>query len=373
MKLAGLRVVDLSRFLPGPYLTRLMADHGAEVIKVEPPGEGDPTRHIGAADGPSTVYFRGLNRGKKSVVLDLKQPRDRETLLALCDSADVFVESFRPGVAARLGFGYEGLAARNPGLVYCSISAFGQDGPYRDRPSHDLGVEAVAGVLSQSVGRDGQPAIPALPVADMTAALAGLAGVLMALLRRERTGRGDFLDISMLDTVVSAAQILMGPALAENRQPVPTEERTTGGAAFYQIYDTADGRHIALAGQEMKFVRNLLCALGRPELASLCEKGPGPHQQPVVAFLRETFRTKTRAEWIEFLSRLDVCFGELNTLPEALADPHLLARGMVLADALGRRHLNTPLRFANEPAAPELSEPALDEHGAELRAAFGRG
>jgi crotonobetainyl-CoA:carnitine CoA-transferase CaiB-like acyl-CoA transferase len=369
VKLAGLRVVDLSLFLPGPYLTRLMADHGAEVIKVEPPGEGDPTRHIGVRDGPSTVYFRGFNRGKKSVVLNLKEPRDRQALLALCDAADVFVESFRPGVAARLGFGYEALAARNPGLVYCSISAFGQDGPYRDRPSHDLGVEAVAGVLSQSLGRDGQPAIPAIPVADITAALAALAGVLMALWRREKTGRGDCLDVSMHDAVVSAAQIVMGPALAENRQPAARHERTTGGAAFYQIYDTADGRHIALAGQEMKFVRNLLGALGRPELAALCERGPGPHQQPVEAFLRETFRTKTRAEWIETLSQLDVCFGEMNTLPEALADPHLLARGMVIADSRGRRHLNTPLRFANEPAAPDLSEPALDEHGARLRAA----
>lgn len=371
MKLAGLRVVDLSLFLPGPYLTRLMADHGAEVIKVEPPGEGDPTRRIGIADGPSTVYFRGLNRGKKSVVLDLKEPRDREALLALCDTADVFVESFRPGVAARLGFGYEALAARNPGIVYCSISAFGQDGPYRDRPSHDLGVEAIAGVLSQSVGRDGQPAIPAIPVADMCAALAALAGVLMALLRREKTGTGDYLDLSMHDAVVSAAQIIMGPALAENRQPVARHERTTGGAAFYQIYDTADGRHIALAGQEMKFVRNLLGALGRPDLVALCEKGPGPHQEPVEAFLRATFRTKTRAEWIAILSQLDVCFGELNTLPEALADPHLVARGMVLGDRLGRRHLNTPLRFLNEPAAPELGEPALDEHGAQLRAAPG--
>jgi crotonobetainyl-CoA:carnitine CoA-transferase CaiB-like acyl-CoA transferase len=362
VKLEGLRVVDLSLFLPGPYLTRLLADHGAEVIKVEPPGEGDPTRHIGVADGPSTVYFRNFNRGKKSVVLDLKEPRDREALAALCDGADVFVESFRPGVAARLGVGYEALAARNPRLVYCSISAFGQEGPYRDRPSHDLGVEAVAGVLSLSLGRDGHPAMPAIPAADMVAALAGLAGVLMALLRRERTGRGDYLDVSMHDAMVSAATVIMGPALGEDRQPVARHERTTGGAAFYQIYDTADGRHVALAGQEMKFVRNLLGALGRPELAALCEKGPGPHQRPLEEFLRETFRQRTRAEWIAYLSGLDVCFGGLNTLPEALADPHLRARGMVVTDALGRRHLNTPIRFRAEPASPDLREPALGEH-----------
>ncbi len=366
MKLQGIRVVDLSLFLPGPYLTKALADHGAEVIKIEPPGEGDPVRHLGLSDGPSTVYFRNLNRGKKSAVLNLKDARDREALLSLCDGADVFVESFRPGVVKRLGFDYATLAARNPRLVYCSISAFGQDGPYRDRPSHDLGVEAVAGALSVSQCAEGHPAIPAVAAADMVAALQGLSGILMALLRRERTGQGDYLDISMLDCVFSATANLLGPPLAEDRQQAARHERTTGGAAFYQIYDTADGRHIALAGQEMKFVRSLLGALGRPELAALCEKGPGPHQLPVEQFLREQFRQRTQGEWVAFLSGLDVCFGELKTFPEALRDPQLLARGMVLTDGLGRRHLNSPLRFAREPANVDLHEPMLNEHGAKI-------
>jgi len=365
MKLKGIRVVDLSVFLPGPYLTKALADHGAEVIKVEAPREGDPVRHLGPSDGPSTVYFRNLNRGKKSVVLNLKDPVDKDALLRLCDGADVFVETFRPGVMDRLGIGYATVSARNPRIVYCSISAFGQDGPYRDRPSHDMGVEGVSGVLSVSQGRDGQPAIPAVPAADMVASLQGLAGILMALLRRQRTGQGDYLDISMHDCMVSASANLLGPALAEDRQQVPRHERTTGGAAFYQIYDTADGRHLALAGQEMKFVRNLLGALGRPELAPLCEK-PGPHQQPVEQFLRGEFRKKTLADWVAYLSTLDVCFGELKTFPEALRDPQLLARGMVLTDDLGRRHINTPLRFAREPAQPDLREPAMGEHGAAI-------
>src|SRR6185503_8205159 len=153
MKLEGIRVVDLSLFLPGPYLTLMLADHGAEVIKVEPPGEGDPTRHLGPRDGGETVYFRNLNRGKKSVVVDLKDPREREALLRICDSADVFVESFRPGVVERLGVGYDQLRARNPRLVYCSISAFGQGGPMRERPAHDLAVEALSGVLSIGLGQ----------------------------------------------------------------------------------------------------------------------------------------------------------------------------------------------------------------------------
>ncbi len=176
MKLAGIRVVDLSGFLPGPYLSMEMADHGAEVIKVEQPGEGDPGRHIGLSDGPHTVFFRNLNRGKKSIVLDLKSQQGRDELLSLVATADVFIESFRPGVAGRLGIDYETLDALNPRLVYCSISAFGQDGPYRDRPAHDLAVEALSGVLSLNVGRDSAPAIPGVPVADLLAGLQGLAG-----------------------------------------------------------------------------------------------------------------------------------------------------------------------------------------------------
>ena len=328
MKLEGLRVLDLTLFLPGPYLTLALADHGAEVIKVEPPGEGDPTRHLGPKDGDSTVYFRNLNRGKKSVVLDLKNPQDREALLRLCESADVFVESFRPGVVERLGVGYDAVRARNPRIVYCSISAFGQQGPYRDRPAHDLAVEA-------------------------------LSGVLMALIARERTGKGDYVDIAMHDSMLAGTANILGPTLAEGRQPVARHERSTGGSAFYRLYETSDGRHLALGGQEMKFVRALLGALGRPELAPLCER-PGPHQRPVMEFLEKKFREKNLEENLKFLAPLDVCYAPVNTLPEALA----AARDKLLQDELGRRHLASPIRFRDEPARPNLREPRLGEHDA---------
>jgi crotonobetainyl-CoA:carnitine CoA-transferase CaiB-like acyl-CoA transferase len=359
MKLEGIRVIDLSLFLPGPYLTLMLADHGAEVIKVEPPGEGDPTRHLGPRDGGETVYFRNLNRGKKSIVVDLKNSQDREALLELCDTADVFVESFRPGVVDRLGVGYEHLRARNPRIVYCSISAFGQQGPYRERPAHDLAVEALSGVLSITLGQDGRPAIPGLPLADLLASLHGLAGVLMALVRREKTGKGDFIDIAMHDSMLAGTPNVLGPTLAENRQPVPTHERSTGGSAFYRLYETADGRHLALGGQEPKFVRNLLGALGRPDLAPLCEK-PGPHQKPVMEFLEKTFRGRTLAENLAFLSTLDVCYAPVNTLPEAFE----AAADKLLKDELGRRHLAPPIRYRDEPARPSLREPRLGEHDA---------
>ncbi len=359
MKLEGLRVIDLSLFLPGPYLTLMLADHGAEVIKVEPPGEGDPTRHLGPRDGGETVYFRNLNRGKKSVVVDLKDPQDREALLKLCDTADVFVESFRPGVVERLGVSYEQVRARNPRIVYCSISAFGQQGPLRDRPAHDLAVESLSGVISLNLGMDGKPTIPALPVADLLCALQGLSGILMALLRRQQTGKGDYLDMAMHDATLAGTANILGPTLAENRQPVARHERTTGGSAFYRLYHSADGRYLALGGQEMKFVRNLLGALGRLDLAPLCEK-PGPHQQPVMELLEKTFGAKSLKENLDFLSRLDVCYAPVNTLPEALD----AAADKLLRDEHGRRHLAPPIRFRDEPARPSLREPKLGEHDA---------
>jgi len=361
MKLQGLRVVDLSSFLPGPYLTMTLADHGAEVIKIEPPGEGDPGRHIGSSDGPTTVFFRNFNRGKKSVVLDLKVPEQRERLLDLCDTADVFVETFRPGVADRLGLSYEALSVRNPRLVYCSISAFGQ-GPYRHRPAHDLALEAISGTLSMTLGNDDKPVIPAIPIADQLSALQGLSAVLMALLRRETTGRGDYIDIAMHDAMLAACANIVGPVMAEGRQPVAKHERSTGGAAFYQIYETRDARHIVLGGQEEKFVRNLLNALACPDLIPLCLRGPGPHQRPVIEFLKATFGGMSADEAVTFLSGFDVCFGPVNTLPEAFEDENAKARGMILRDEAGRRHIAPVIRFRDEPPAPSLDAPALGEN-----------
>jgi crotonobetainyl-CoA:carnitine CoA-transferase CaiB-like acyl-CoA transferase len=303
MKLEGLKVVDLSVFLPGPYLTMALADHGAEVIKVEPPGEGDPGRHIGLSDGPSTVFFRNVNRGKRSVVIDLKSAEGREALLKLCDSADVFVESYRPGVMKRLGVDYATVSLRNPRIVYCSISAFGQDGPYRDRPAHDLATMALSGALSITLGRDGAPAMPGVAVADIVSSLQALSGLLMALYRRERTGRGDYIDIAMHHAALAALPNVMGAAMSGQPQPNPKHERSTGGSAFYQIYETADGRHLVLGAQEIKFVRNLLGKLGRPDLVPLCERGPGPHQQPVIEFLQGVFREQPLAHWCAWLMR----------------------------------------------------------------------
>mgnify|MGYP000212223710 CR=1 FL=1 len=362
MKLTGIQVVDLSTFLPGPYLSMIMADHGADVIKVEAPGEGDPGRSIGLKDGPHTVFFRNLNRGKKSVQLDLKSDEGRQALLALLSSADVFLESFRPGVMKRLGIDYDTVRVTNPGIVYCSISAFGQDGPYAQHPAHDLAVEALSGALTLGVDEKHHPTIPGIAVADIATAYNGLSGVLMALLRRTQTGKGDRIDISMHESMLAVMPNVMGPAFAENRQPDPKAERSTGGSAFYNIYETSDGRHIVLGGQETKFVRAVLAKLGKLELAELCERGPGLHQQPLIEFLRDTFKTKTQDQWVIWFSGVDACFSPVKTMPESLVDAQIVHRGFVLSDGKGRPYLGAPIRFLDEPAQIDLRTPALGEH-----------
>lgn len=369
MKLAGIRVLDLSSFLPGPYLSLAMADHGAEVIKVEAPG-GDHGRQIGLTEINSeglaeAVFFKNLNRGKKSIVLNLKDADDHAAFLRLATTADVIVESSRPGVAARLGIDYDRLAALNPRLIYCSISAFGQDGPLAGRPAHDLALQAMAGVVATSLGSDGKPAIPAIPVSDYLAGLQGLSGVMMALYRREQTGRGDFIDISMLESMVAATLNVLGPAMSEGRQPVPAEERTTGGSAFYRIYDTVDGRQVALAGQERKFIEALLSAIGRMDLAPLCAK-PGAHQQPVVEALQAEISKRTLAQAAEWFDALDICWGPVNSFPEVLNEAQLQARNFIVRDAADRAHIGPVVRFRDEPARPDLHCAALDQHCSEI-------
>jgi crotonobetainyl-CoA:carnitine CoA-transferase CaiB-like acyl-CoA transferase len=366
VKLDGVRVLDLALFLPGPHLSQLMADHGADVIKLEPPGAGDPGRHIGLGERGQSVFFRNLNRGKRSVSLDLRSGAGREALLRIAETVDVFIEAFRPGVATRLGFDDVTVRRRNPRIIYCSLTAFGQTGPYRDIPAHDLACEAYAGMVSVNLGQDGQPAMPHVPVADFAAASMALAGILMALYRREKTGVGDRLDISMHDAALAWLPNALGPVFVEKRAPVPQGERTWGGGAFYRVYRTSDDRHVVLGGQEIKFVRNLLTEWGRPDLIAPCERGPGPHQQPVAEFLQGVFATKTQAEWIEWFRGRDICFAPVKNLREAFDDPQANARGMRLTDELGQEHIGLPIKFIDEPGDPDFRVPTLGEHTEEV-------
>ena len=372
MKLDGIRVLDLSSFLPGPHLAMMMADHGADVIRIEPP-TGEPTRQIGVRQAGSTVYFRNTQRGKRSLMLDLKQPEAVEIFMKLAESADVILESFRPGVVDRLGVGYSAVKARAPRIVYCSISAYGQDGPSRDRPTHDLGIQAEVGLLSANIGSDGKPTMPAVPAADVAASLMALNGILMALLRRTQTGRGDFIDIAMMDSLMAWMCNSMGPAFGENRMPNPRDERIWGGHALYNIYETRDQRHLVLGGSELKFTQNLLTDLGRPDLVGLCKQGPGPVEEPVRDFLRTTFRQKTLAEWKDWFKGRDIAFSPVNDILEAIHDPHVHHRRMVLTDDRGLKHLGIPIKFRDEPGRVNFDWPELGQHGPEILRALGYG
>jgi len=365
MKLEGLRVIDLSMYLPGPHLTLMMADHGAEVIRIEPPG-GEPSRHYGpfetGPDGrPQSVWFRTLHRGKKSLCRNLKHPEGKAILLKLADTADVLVEGFRPGVMDRLGLGYAGLKARNPRLIYCSLSAFGHSGPLYGKATHDMGAQALTGFLAINDGGDGRPVVPGFPSADAASAMMGLAGVLMALYRREKTGRGDFVDAAMYDSLLSFSAHLSGPVLGEGKPPLTRTGRSIGGAAFYNIYETKDAKFIVLSGREPKFAENFLGYLGRPDLVPLCASDDCEAQEPVKEFLRAAFKTKTQAEWIAVLSQLDVGWAPVLDMAEAIEQPQAKAREMLIVDDQGRKHIGNPIKFIEEPARFGFASPALNQ------------
>jgi len=369
MKLDGLKVLDLSAFLPGPHMTMMMADHGADVIMVEPAnGAGEPVREIGekGADGVS-IWLRNVSRGKRSLKLDLKDESGRDLLLRLADQSDVFVEAFRPGVMKRLGIDYETLAARNPRLVYCSISAFGQASTLAQKPAHDLTVLGLAGLVDLNRGlEDDKPAMPNIPFADAASSMMALSAILMALYRREKTGRGDFIDMAMYDAALAWTPNVLGPVFAENRAPVPKDMRSFGGSAMYNLYETSDGQFLVLGGSEVKFAGALLEALGRPDLIDYAHLPPGPQQAPLRDFFRETFSSRTLQQWKEFLAPVDCCWSWVRSLKDAFEDPFTGERGMVFTDASGGRHIGPPIKFRHEPPIPCMRIPAYGEDGEEI-------
>lgn len=358
-KLSGIRVIDLSVFLPGPMMTMMMADQGAEVIKIES-ASGDPARELAPFEAGQSVWFRNLNRGKKSVVLDLKSDAGRERLWELIATADVFVEGFRPGVMKRLGFDYDAVFARRPAIVYCSISAFGQQGSMAHHPAHDLATQALAGFLAVNDGVNGAPVVPGAPSADMAAGLTALSATLMALIGRERTGRGDFIDCAMFDSLLPWCAHTGGSAIAGGPAPKSAQQRSLGGAAFYQVYRTADGRHVVLGGREMKFAENLLNALGRPDLIAIAGR-PAGEQEELVAYLRGVFAAKSRAEWVKWFRDKDVAFAPVLDFREALDQPHVSERGLWI-EHNGAHQIAPAIRFTGESWNPS-DAPDLDSDG----------
>lgn len=367
--LDGVRVLDLTRLLPGPFCTMLLADLGADVLKLEEPNGGDPARHMGQGAERASVFLM-VNRNKRSLTLDLKAAEGRELLLRLVDGADVLVESFRPGVMERLGLGYEAvLAKRNPRLVYATLSGWGQSGPYRDRAGHDLNYLAVAGILGYNADREGQPVVPAVQVADLGGGTLAAVAILAALWSRQHTGRGQAVDVSLFGAAVTWLPTLIGSLFGDGRAAAPGEPLLAGGLPQYDVYATADGRHVSLGALEPKFLLNFLERVGRPELAQLRDRDELRRE------LQAIFCQRSLEAWVAYLADVDTCFAPVNTLEEMLQDPQVQALGLFGAVQHARlgtlRQIAPPFAFSATPAQLRRPPPELGEHTAEVLGALG--
>lgn len=372
LPLDHIRVLDLSRLAPGPHCTMLLADMGADVIRVEEPGGGrrsvmerERTEHDARAEERREA-FNALNRNKRSIVLNLKVPEAREAFYTLAKTADVVVEGFRPGVVERLGVDYATLAALNPRLIYCSISGYGQNGPYRLLVGHDINYIAVAGALGITGPKDGPPAIPANLLADYAGGgLHAALAICVALIARERTGRGQYLDLAMTDGVLT----LMAAAFSESfGTGVPMRRgahRLTGGNPHYSVYECADGRYIAVGANEPWFFENLCRALGGEEFVG-DHAATGERRERVRAFFRETFKTRTRDEWFAYLFDKDVCVAPVYDIEEVPNDPQVQARQMfvdVPHPTFGSvRQVGLSLKLSETPGAIRRPPPRRGEH-----------
>ncbi|HWF34509.1 MAG TPA: CoA transferase, partial [Solirubrobacteraceae bacterium] len=332
LPLDGLRVLDLSRLLPGDFCSLVLADFGADVIKVEDTGVGDyvrwaPPHHAGAEHSASGALFLGLNRGKRSIRIDLKSEQGKAAFLRLVGDADVVLESFRPGVLDRLGVGYERLREENPGLVYCAITGYGQDGPARDRPGHDLNYLALNGILGLTGEGDGPPVQSGVQIADLGGgALTAAIGILVALRERERSGLGQLVDCSMFDGSLSWLVMTAAAALASGRGDRRGENVLAGGIICYRPYRCADG-YVSLGALEPKFWKAFCRGVRREDLEDSAFAPPGsdPHRE-----LEQIFLAHTREEWRDFASEHECCLEPVLALDEVLESELVRAREMIV-------------------------------------------
>jgi crotonobetainyl-CoA:carnitine CoA-transferase CaiB-like acyl-CoA transferase len=366
LPLAGTRVLDLTRLLPGPYATLVLADLGADVVKVEDPRGGDPLREV--APGPDGPAFQALNRNKRSLALDLRAPGGAEVLVRLARSADVLVESFRPGVLDRLGCGHERLRAASPRLVVCAITGYGQEGPYRDLAGHDLDYCAISGALALN-GPAERPLPFGVPVADLAGgAWPAVAAILAALVRRATTGEGGVADVSMTDGALATLTLPLALAAARGVAPAREREPLNGGAPCYRVYRAKDGRFVALAALEDRFFARFCAAVGRPDLAA--RRG----DPAAIPELDALFATRSRDEWAALGRDHDCCLAPVLEGEEPGEDPQLRARGAFAVvearDGTRSRAIRSPVRLDGG-LPPLRAAPALGEHSAAVLADAG--
>jgi alpha-methylacyl-CoA racemase len=375
--LSDVRVLDLSRLLPGGFCSLLLADFGAEVLKVEDTGMGDyvrwsPPFHEGAAESAGSALFLSLNRGKRSIRLNLKEERGREVLLRLVREYDVLLESFRPGVMERLGVGYERLREENPRLVYCAITGYGQDGPYTARSGHDMNYLGLGGLLGLTGAAEGPPVQSAGQIADIGGgALMGAFGILAALRERDRSGEGQLVDVSMFDGALSWLGMVAAKYLADGEVPRRGELELAGRLICYRPYACSDG-WVTLGALEPKFWQAWCRGVGREDLIEKQFERPGSEAHSEV---ERIFLGRTREEWQAFASEHDCCLEPVLDLDETLDSELVRAREMVVEleqpGTSGVRQLGVPVKLSRTPGEVRDPGPALGEHTREVLASLG--
>jgi crotonobetainyl-CoA:carnitine CoA-transferase CaiB-like acyl-CoA transferase len=367
--LEGIRVLDLSRMLPGPYCSMMLADLGAEVIKIEELS-GDPTRRSPPIVEGKSAPFAQVNRNKKSIAIDLKQTAGRDVFLKLASTADCVLEQFRPGVVDRLGINYATVAEVNPRIVYCSLAGFGQDGPHRERSGHDLNYLALSGVLGLTTDDRGKPVIPGVQVADLAGGMIAGFAILAALLARERTGRGQYVDVSMFDVMLSMLPIPAAHHFAGATIPVGGKYALSGAYPFYNIYETSDGKFMTLGALEPKFWANFCRKVEREDLVSR-QFDSGEKRANLFEEVRAIFKSRTQAEWIELMLDADCCCEPVLSMSEAFEHAQTRAREMIRQSSSLTDQLGFSYKLSDTPPREASRAPALGEHTDELLASIG--
>jgi crotonobetainyl-CoA:carnitine CoA-transferase CaiB-like acyl-CoA transferase len=357
--LEGIRILDLSRLFPGPYCSMILADLGAEVLRIE------DRRFEGEGPGMPTVM-----RNKRHMTLNLKHSQGQEIFFRLARGADIILEGFRPGVTERLGIDYERMKKVNERLIYCSVTGYGQDGPYKNMVGHDINYLSFGGVLGLSGEPGRQPVIPPIQIADMAAGgMYAALGIMAALIVRQKTGRGQYIDISMMDGVIALLPFPASLLWSLAKPPPRGDTLLSGRFPCYSVYETRDGEYISLGALEPRFWSALCRKLGREDYIP-CQYDEGEKRSEIFQFLRETFRRKSREEWIGELQELDVCFGKVLHLDEVFQDPQVIHRKMVTEledEKKGKMNLlSSPLRLSETPPDIRLPPAGFGEHTEEV-------
>lgn len=373
--LKGQKMLDLSRLLPGPYCSLFLADLGMEVLKVEDSEQGDYMRKMGPIRKKDSAYFLSINRNKKSMTLNLKMEEGKEIFYKLIEPYDIVLESFRPGVMDRLGIGYQELKKRNHRVIFCSLSGYGQEGPYRERSGHDINYIGLGGILELTGMKNSPPIPPAVQIADiggggMMAAIA----ILAAIIHREKTGEGQYLDVSMLDGVISWLSMHAGKYFFDEELPKRGDMLLTGKYACYQVYPTKDGRYMSLGALEHKFWKNFCETIGRKDHVQK-QFIEGEEQLRLIEEIQKLFKTKTQKEWVDFFKNTDVCCEPILTLEEVFHHPQVLYRQMVKEvehPAEGKiRQVGHPIKSSQFDFEVRTPPPSRGEHTVEVLKAIG--